>query len=185
MANSKRKCKQCKEYFPVEAGVKFPAGWFCSHDHAIEFARSKAKRDTERKQRAEHKEAKEKLKTLSDYLREAQIAFNAYIRERDKDYPCISCLRKTGSKMNAGHYRSVGSSPNLRFEEKNCNIQCEHCNSWKSGNAIDYRINLIKKIGIESVEALESDHEPRRYRIEDAKRIKEEYKQKLKELKNG
>jgi len=49
---------------------------------------------------------------------------------------------------------------------------------------INYRIKLIEKVGIAEVERLESDQEPKRYRIDDAKRIKSEYKQKLKELRD-
>jgi len=184
MANSKRRCKHCREYFPSEDGVKVPAGWFCSFGHATEFARSKAKRDTERKHRKEYKEAKEKLKTLSDHLRESQQVFNAYIRERDKDQPCISCGNHHGGQYHAGHYLSVGARPNLRFDEMNVHKQCQPCNTHLSGNLINYRIKLIEKIGIAEVDRLESDQEPKRYRIDDAKRIKAEYKQKLKELRD-
>lgn len=185
-----RKCKAktcpvCKEVFQPRNSLQK----VCNYQCAIKWNRQKqkakdkaAKAKSEREQRKATAKAKERLKTLSDWLREAQQAFNAYIRERDSGQPCISCQKNTGAKMNAGHYRSVGSSPQLRFNEMNCHIQCEHCNSWKSGNAIDYRINLVKKIGLEAVETLESDQEPKRYRIDDAKAIKEEYKIKLKEL---
>jgi len=49
-------------------------------------------------------------------------------------------------------------------------------------NVIDYRINLVKRIGLERVEALESDNEPAKYSIEDAKEIKKLYNEKLKLL---
>jgi len=184
MANSKRKCKHCREYFLADEGVKHPAGWFCSNDHALEFARSKAKRDAGRKQRKEHREERERLKTLSEHLREAQQAFNAYIRERDKDLPCISCGNHHNGQYHAGHYLSVSARPNLRFDEANVHKQCQPCNTHLSGNLINYRIKLIEKVGIAEVERLESDQEPKRYRIDDAKRIKSEYKQKLKELRD-
>lgn len=185
MSNSKRKCKQCKEYSPADGGVKVPAGWFCSFDHATEFARSKAERDRERSQRKATKDAKEGLKTLSDHLREAQQAFNAYIRERDRGQPCISCGRYHAGQKHAGHYLSVGARPNLRFDEQNVNLQCMPCNVHLSGNLINYRIGLIDKIGQDAVDRLESDHEPRRYRIEDVKAIKSEYRKKLREIKKG
>jgi hypothetical protein len=51
-----------------------------------------------------------------------------------------------------------------------------------SGNAIDYRINLINKIGIEQVELLEGPQEPKRYRRDDIIAIKAKYKAKAKEL---
>ncbi|RUM32065.1 MAG: hypothetical protein DSY42_01725, partial [Aquifex sp.] len=100
--------------------------------------------------------------------------FNRYIRERDKNETCISCGR-VPKKRNAGHYRSVGACPELRFEPLNVNLQCEHCNTFKSGNAIEYRINLVKKIGLERVEWLEGPHEPAKWSIDEIKAIKKEY----------
>jgi hypothetical protein len=125
---------------------------------------------------------REAIKSRSQWLKEAQEAFNAYIRARDYGKPCISCKKNTGAKMNAGHYRSVGAAPELRFNELNVHLQCEHCNSFLSGNIIEYRINLAKQIGIDNLEWLEGPHEPAKYTIEDAKRIKAEYKRKLKEI---
>ena len=46
----------------------------------------------------------------------------------------------------------------------------------------DYRIGLIKRIGLVEVERLEADNTERRWTIEDAKRIKAEYKAKYNEL---
>lgn len=46
----------------------------------------------------------------------------------------------------------------------------------------DYRIGLIKRIGLVEVERLEADNTERRWTIEDAKRIKVEYKAKTAEL---
>ena len=100
---------------------------------------------------------------------------------RDKNLLCISC-QKPPKKRNAGHYRSVGACPELRFEELNCHMQCEHCNTYLSGNLIEYRKNLILKIGVEKVEFLESKHEPKKYTIDEIKEIKAKYKQKLKGL---
>lgn len=136
------------------------------------------------------KQRKEALKTRNDYIKETQVAFNAYIRERDKDKPCICCgkpltLDAVGGGFDAGHYRSTGSSPHLRFHEDNCHGQRKYCNNWRSGNAVDYRLGLINRIGLERVEALEADNEPRKYTIDELKQIKQKYKDKLKELKNG
>ena len=136
----------------------------------------------EKKERKVMREAKEKLKSRGEYAKEAQTAFNAWIRERDGGQVCISC-QKPPKKKNAGHYRSVGAAPELRFEPLNVHLQCEHCNTYLSSNAIDYRINLIKKIGADKLEWLEGPHEPKKYTIDDLKQIKADYKAKLKELK--
>lgn len=182
MANKKRKCKYCSEFVDAETGVKIPAGFFCCIDHAAKFGNEAQKRLRAKKDRKTKRDKLESLKTLSEHLREAQQVFNAYIRERDKDQPCISCGRHHEGQYHAGHYLSVGARPNLRFEENNVNKQCQPCNTHLSGNLVNYRIRLIEKIGASIVERLESDQEPRRYRIDDARQIKAEYRQKLKEL---
>lgn len=131
--------------------------------------------------RAAHRVAKVKAKTRGDWTREAQAAFNRFIRFRDDGKPCVSCGSFTGKK-NAGHYRSVGSAPELRFEEANCHLQCEKCNSYLSGNLINYRIELIKRIGQAAVDWLEGKHEPKKYSIQDLQEIKAIYKKKAKEI---
>jgi hypothetical protein len=133
---------------------------------------------------------REKLKSKGDHLREAQQAFNAYIRERDRlaGYRCISSGRPldwNGNAVDAGHYRSTGAAPHLRFDENNCHAQSKHDNRYLSGNVADYRIGLIERIGLDAVEALERDQSVRRYTIEDLQAIKALYRQKLKDLRRA
>jgi len=45
---------------------------------------------------------------------------------------------------------------------------------------IDYRICLIKRIGVEKVEWLEKKHEPKHFTIPELKQLIKEYKQKNK-----
>ena len=134
------------------------------------------------------KERREKLKTRNDYIKEAQVAFNAYIRERDKNQTCICCGKPLGESQlgggfDCGHYRSTGSAPHLRFNEDNAHGQTKFCNRYRAGNAVDYRLGLIKRIGLERVEALEADNEPAKWSIDELKAIREHYRKKLKELK--
>jgi hypothetical protein len=123
------------------------------------------------------------LKTRSDHLKEAQTAFNAFIRERDKNDPCISCGRFHTGQYHAGHYRTVGSNPELRFEELNVHKQCAPCNNHKSGNIVEYRIRLKAKIGEDKVDWIEGFHEPKHYTIDEIQEIKSMYSKKLKQLK--
>lgn len=92
-------------------------------------------------------------------LKLAEEAVNAYIRERDwkgDHFECVSCKKKYArSHMHAGHFYSVGGHSYTRFNEDNINGQCISCNSYKGGNLLPYRKNLIKKIGQERVEELE------------------------------
>ena len=85
----------------------------------------------------------------------------------------------------AGHYRSVGACPELRFEPLNIHRQCVKCNRNLSGNAVEYRIRLVLRIGAETVAWLEGPHEPRKYTVEEIKTIKAEYRAKTRELKKG
>lgn len=182
-----RKCTYCRAEIPRKKDCNHPAqvAGFCSYDHMSAHGLDKARKQRERQQREETRKAKERVKTKREHLDEAQTAFNAYIRERDRDDPCISCGRHHQGQYHAGHYRSRGACPELRFSELNCHKQCAPCNNHKSGNVVEYRINLVRKIGQENVEWLEGKHEPCKYTIEDAKRIKAEYRQKLRDLKSN
>ena len=183
----KRKtCKACSTKLPE--GLKPWVTW-CSEDCGTKLAMKNLERDARNKERALGRERREfnaacraKLKTRSDWLREAQIAFNAYIRERDKHLPCVACLKFTNLKWNAGHYRSVGSCPALRFEPLNCWKCCEPCNSYLSGNLIEYHKELLNRIGAEKLAWLEGPHEAKKYTVEDIIAIKAHYKFLLKSL---
>jgi hypothetical protein len=114
------------------------------------------------------------------------------VRERDKETVCISChvylpsiYAPEGGKFDCGHYRSVGSAPHLRFHEHNAHGQCKKCNRYGAGRAVDYRRGLIRRIGLEAVEALESDQEPRKWSIAELAEIKATYRAKLKQMKEG
>lgn len=182
MANSKRRCKQCREYHPGEKGTKTPKGWFCSLQHALDFGRERAVAERERQRKAKHQQDKMDVKPIGYWMKRAQAAFNAYIRDRDKDEPCICCGVWHQGQWHAGHYRPTGAHPELRFIEDNCHKQASYCNSHKSGNLVSYRDGLIKKIGLARVEWLEGPHEPKRYRKEDYQAIEAEYKGKLKSI---
>lgn len=121
------------------------------------------------------------LKPRSKWLAEAQQAFNAWVRARDAWSGCISCGAMTGKK-NAGHYRSVGACPELRFEPLNAHLQCERCNTYLHGNLIAYRYALIRRVGIEQVEAIEGPHPAQKYTIEDIRAIRDDYRAKFKDL---
>lgn len=132
-------------------------------------------------ERQADKEKREQLKSRKSWLSDAQAVFNKYIRMRDEQQPCISCGRIQAT-WDAGHYRSTAAAPQLRFDELNVHKQCVHCNQHKSGNAIEYRIGLVKRIGAEAVEQLENNNAVRKWTIDDAKEIKETYRQKIKEM---
>ena len=136
-------------------------------------------------QRKETKAKLEAIKTRSQWMKEAQTAVNAWIRERDKDQPCISCGRHHQGQYHAGHYLSTGARPGLRFDPRNIWKQCQPCNTHLSGNLINYRINLIAKIGLEAVERLEGDHTTRKWSIDDLRAIRDTYRKDLRRLRKA
>lgn len=177
-----KKCRVCRETYTPSKPLQIVCGIPCSVLHA------KQKGEKERKalaqiERKAIREAKEKIKPRAAYMKETQSAFNAWVRARDADQPCISCGRHHQGKYDAGHYRSVGSNPALRFEPLNCHRQCVPCNQHKSGNAIEYRIGLVARIGAEKVAWLEGLHEPKKYTIEDLQQITAHYRALLRDLK--
>jgi hypothetical protein len=125
------------------------------------------------------------LKTRGDYLREAQDAFNTFIRARDLGLPCISCGAPHMRWNQAGHFLGVGAFPELRFCEDNCNGQCVRCNKYLGGNAGQYRLRLIQKIGIDRVLALEVQHPPLKLDICALIQIKKMYRLKLLDLRKS
>lgn len=188
------KAKKCKvascgaAFVPARLGQSV-----CSPACAIIDAprhQEKARKSLAQVERKEIKVRKEKLKSRGEHMREAQQAFNEFIRARDQaaGHPCISSgkpLDWSGNAVDAGHYRSVGSAPHLRFDERNCHAQSKQDNRFLSGNAVDYRIGLIARIGQDAVDALEADQSVRKYTIEEIKAIKAEYRAKTRELKRA
>ncbi|TFF13715.1 recombination protein NinG [Pseudomonas sp. BCA14] len=161
---------------------------WCSPDCAVVIARNK--QDRQRKslasiERREIKVRKEKLKSRADHLKDTQQAFNAWVRARDADLPCVSCGRHHEGQYHAGHYRTVASNPAIRFEPLNVHKQCAPCNNHKSGDIVNYRVELVKRIGPEAVEWLEGPHEPKRYTVEQLKAMTALYRAMTRELKKG
>ena len=146
---------------------------------------AKARKALAQVERREIKIRKEALKSRSDHMKDTQQAFNEWVRHRDAALPCVSCGRHHEEKYDAGHYRTVGSNPALRFEPLNCHRQCSPCNTQLSGNIVNYRIELVRRIGITNVEWLEGPHEPQKYTIEELKALTAKYRALTRELKKG
>ncbi|MGR3892809.1 recombination protein NinG [Pseudomonas sp. 1176_21] len=178
-------CKACGGKFrPSFNSTQVVCSPKCALAHAPA-NQQKARKAIDQRERREVKVRKEKLKSRGDYMREAQQAFNAWVRLRDADQPCISCGRHHQGKYDAGHYRTTAACPELRFDPLNVHKQCSPCNTQLSGNIVEYRLELIRRIGQERVDWIEGPHEAKRYTIEDLKAIKALYRQKLKDLRRA
>jgi hypothetical protein len=135
--------------------------------------------------RKELKAAKDRVKPKGQYMREAQASFNAWVRLRDAALGCVSCDKPAAwsGQWHASHFRSVGSSPEHRFNPANVHKACSVCNNHLSGNILGFTPELIRRIGAEAVEILLGPCEPKRYTIEDLKAIKAHYRALARELK--
>ena len=183
------KCRHCRKAI---IGARSSLATSCSVECTIILTKKESaawdrkqqtmQRKAIREARKATREARERLKTRREWLKEAQAAFNRWVRARDHGKPCISCGRHHQGAWDAGHYRSVGAAPALRFHPDNCHRQCVPCNQHKSGNVIEYRMGLIDRVGVRVVEWLEGPHELPKWDIDDLKWIKTEYARMAREL---
>lgn len=187
-----RNCKICKTRFKPNTLYE----WWCNEEHKEELitklateARQKRiqQHEQQRKQTTQQERRSLKIRKLavqprSYFIKQAQQAVNAYIRERDKHLPCVSCGTLSAAQWDAGHYRTTAAAPQLRFDPRQIWKQCSVCNQHKSGNLVPYRAELIRRIGLAEVESIEGNHDRHRWTIEECKAIKDEYQQKLKDL---
>ncbi|MCF5179615.1 recombination protein NinG [Pseudomonas syringae pv. syringae] len=183
----RKRCPECRVMFtPARARQAVCGEIECAIAHGqSEKGRAIAGKALAEVGRREIKVRKEALKNRSDHMKDTQQAFNEWVRHRDAALPCVSCGRHHEGKYDAGHYRTVRSNPALRFEPLNCHKQCVPCNQHKSGNVIEYRIELVRRIGIANVEWLEGPHEPQKYTVEELKALTANYRALTKELKRA
>jgi len=151
---NKRKCKVCGTQFQKTK----PLQYVCSIECSIQESRIKQEKKAKREWLEKKKVLSEKMKTLSDYEKDAKKAFQAWVRKRDAELPCISCGKYNCADWAGGHYFDAGVYSGLMFHEWNVNKQCNtYCNKFLSGNKPNYRIGLVNKIGLENVLWLEEN----------------------------
>ena len=89
-----------------------------------------------------------------------------------------------GVKKGYGHKNSCHK---LKLAEDlnlfNIHSQCVKCNRYNSGNAVDYRIRLIEKIGVDRVERLECDNAPKSFTIDYLSRLQKIFLKRSRHLK--
>ncbi|MEN3259367.1 recombination protein NinG [Sodalis endosymbiont of Spalangia cameroni] len=178
-------CKVCLSCFTPRNSLQKVCSPKCAYVHVRQEGERLAEREMrkkEKQERAAWRIRKANVKPLKHWEDLTQVPCNAYILERDRDAPCISCGTWESPQWEAGHYRSRGSASHLRYDPDNIHKQCNRCNRWLSGNQQQYRINLIAKIGLQRVLALENDNTPHRYTREELDAIRARYRKKLREL---
>lgn len=203
----RRKCanKECRQWFHPTRDGQVVCSYQCACAVGKEQIR-KAREDAQCKERARQREAekegrarrrarRDELRPTGYFKAQAQQAFNAYIRARDADLPCISCGETNppdlhGGQWDCGHFKTVGANPELRFEERNAHKQCKSCNAGagkytakEATVAQQYEDGLGARYGQEYADWLNGPHEMTNYRREDFIRIRDKYRVKLKALK--
>lgn len=177
-----RTCKICKEKFTPNPNMFLPPT--CEK---MECRIKYADKHLNKKKLEVKKTNRKALKTFNNndkkVLKElAQKIFNQFIRERDKDLPCISCGTTNPIQYHAGHFKPAGGFGYLKFDENNVHKQCSVCNNHRSGNLVPYRVALIEKIGIQEVERLELPNELKSWSVEEYQEIITTYRKKLKDM---
>lgn len=142
----------------------------CIDPYAEAVAARKEREDAKRARmqtrvaRAELRLRKEKAKPRSKWLAECQAIVNRYVRllALSRGKGCYTCgatpEHKFGGTYDAGHFRSVGSAPHLRFWMPQIKLQCIVCNRHRGGMALAFRRMLVIEHGTDWVESLESMH---------------------------
>lgn len=171
----RKKCTVCRTEFKPYRTTQRVCGIKCARIHAERSENKKTAIDTRKR--------KERLKTRSDWLKGAQKVVNEYVRlYRDSARKCISCDQPASNQANywdAGHYRSRGASPELRFNTLNIHKQCKRCNRELSGNVVNMRIGLIQRYGEDYVNRIERHHEPLKADVQYLQRLIKVFRAKI------
>lgn len=161
MPNAKLKCVQCgerklrTEMHKINSVSSICNDIECKVTYATKKGRLAVK-DRIKKAYSPQRSNTKKSNPLRTRKRATKEACHLYIRMRDKNNLCICCDEPLGNDYHAGHYLESGNNPKIRYDEDNIHAQRLYCNNFKGGDSGMYRVNLIKKIGLERVEALES-----------------------------
>lgn len=185
MALKQKTCKSCRNRFVPSR----PMQSACSTACAIAVAERKREKQAQQmaaEKRRETRQQLESMKGIPELIREADKAFCAFIRTRDAGKPCICCGRSSlgwsrGGDWDAGHYRSRGAASHLRYHEDNCHSQLKQCNR-RAFDVASYRANLIGRIGLARVEALENDNSTHKWTRDELIAIRRHYIAKRKDI---
>jgi hypothetical protein len=169
MANTRKKCKHCKDWVEASVMIKNNAGTYCNSDcmfnnikHALPKLIAKGAKIKEKAVKVRHKEATKKLRTRTQWYNMLQVEVNKYVRLRDANEPCCTCgTTNHGIKYDAGHCFTRAARPDLRFNLTNIHKQCSvNCNQHGSGMRLEYQTFIANSYGPNHFEWLKGYHRP-------------------------
>ena len=170
---------------------------WCSPECGLVIAKQKAEKVIRTKIKADicrakaerkaDKAKRDSLKGVPKLKKEAQEAFNRYVRLRDNGKGCFVCgnllqMGGVGGSFDAGHIRSRSNADNLRFDERNVFGQCKPCNAVGATKDHEMKAAAIRKHGIEGTEALYNDNAPLKWTRDGLRETRDKYRQLAKEL---
>lgn len=198
MTMRRTRCPHCKG--KLEAGHRIHEAciepWHAELKAKEARAEAKRQRMAAKVDKAETRRRLREMRPLRDFIKDAQEAFNAWIRSRDEGLPCISCGELNpvelgpGGAWDAGHFLGRGAHPEKRFVEDNCHRQCKVCNAGSAKNPAkaktvqrQYEEELLRRIGPDRLEAVKAPEPVRKWNREELIQIRDHYRARTKELK--
>lgn len=195
-----RRCKysQCRKVLPPASKCTdyTQKRGYCSIEcmaaHGLEKAQEKRLKDIRKAMNPNPPKPKKKSQ-----IELTQDSFNRMIRLLDDGKPCISCGREQcGAYWDAGHYRSVGACPEIRFDPRNCHRQGSGCNranrrpDKNNANgaetiAREYEARLRDIYGDDLIDWLNGPHEMPRWRDDDLRALRKVFNAECRRLESG
>lgn len=173
------------EFMPVR-----PMQKACGPACAMKMSRLHLEKQAARAAVVDRKETRvqlEERKGVPDLKKEAQAAFNKYVRLRDAGKGCFVCGKKLvlggfGGGFDAGHIRSRSNADNLRFDERNVHGQCKECNAVGATKDWQMREAADRLLGEKVAAELYADNRPVKWTREVLREIRDTYRLKARAL---
>lgn len=179
-------CKVCRVKFEPARPLQTTCGIPCAIQYgSSQLAKRQAKEVQEQKRKDKAK--REELKRVPDLTKEAQEAFNLYVRLRDNGKGCFVCgaplrIGGVGGGFDAGHIRPRSQAKHLRFDERNVWGQCKPCNAPGSTKDHEMRAAAERLLGKEEAEALYADNRVHKWQRDELRAIRDHYRNESKRL---
>lgn len=204
MSNAKRRCLQCRNYFPAETGTVLPAGFFHSEKCIFAYANKVKEKQIKKARVAQGRTDKQTRSALRQLNRRTvswqhnltQPRFNRmrvleelkWFSDKGLEPTCISCQLPLGGDIwCCGHFKTQGGNGRLRYDRKNTYLQHNRsCNMGKSGDPAKYAEGIVKRfgyvIGMGIVRYCEQNTHPKKWDWQCVEKIRTECNQRIREL---
>lgn len=181
--------KSCRAEFTPFRSTQKVCGPRCAKS-LVDQKNARARARMEKAERVATRKALEKLKTLPTLKREAQEAFNLYVRLRDNGKPCFVCgatlvIGGVGGGFDAGHIRSRSEADHLRYDERNVWGQCKECNAAGSTKLHEMRAAAERKLGADVAAELYADNRVIKWSRGEVRETRDRYRLMAKRLKES